>query len=300
MGAEEISREKSKRFDFNKNRKGILYIISAAFFFCMMTVFVKLAGDLPTLEKSFFRNLLAVVIAAVTLVRSGAGFRIKKESAPWLFVRCLSGTLGMVANFYAISMLDLPDSNMLNKMSPVFAVIMSAILFREKPDRFETITIIIAFIGVVFVIQPTAGAASFPALIGLMSGFGAGLAYAAVHKLGMLGEKGPVIVFYFSLFTCLFCLPGMIIGWQDMSLKQFLFLMGAGAGGAGGQFSITAAYQSAPAKEISVFDYTQVLFAAVFGFLIFDEIPNVLSVVGYVIIIGVAVLRWHHARLQDD
>jgi drug/metabolite transporter (DMT)-like permease len=299
MGAEKLSEDK-RRYDFSKNRRGILYIISAAFFFCLMTVFVKLAGDIPTLQKCFFRNFVAVIVATVTLLKSGDGFRIKKEGAPWLLTRCISGTLGMIANFYAIDRLGLPDSNMLNKMAPVFAMIMSAILLNEKPDKFENITIAIAFIGVLFVIQPTGNAATFPAVIGLLGGFGAGLAYTCVHKLGLIGEKGTKIVFYFSLFTCLFCLPGMIINYQHMTMKQFLCLIGAGVGGAGGQFSITAAYQSAPAKEISVFDYTQVLFAAIFGVLIFDEIPNWMSVVGYIIIIGVAVIRWNHTRLEED
>ena len=76
-----------------------------------------------------------------------------------------------------------------------------------------------------------------------------------------------------------------------MSLKQLLFLLGAGLAATGGQLSITAAYTYAPAKEISVYDYTQVIFAALWGFLFFGQIPDVLSVIGYVIIIGAAVYR---------
>jgi drug/metabolite transporter (DMT)-like permease len=84
-----------------------------------------------------------------------------------------------------------------------------------------------------------------------------------------------------------------------MSGRQLLFLLLAGIAAAGGQFSITAAYTHAPAKEISVFDYSQVVFAALLGFVFFREVPNVWSVLGYVIIIGVAVFRWHYNLKQD-
>ena len=78
-----------------------------------------------------------------------------------------------------------------------------------------------------------------------------------------------------------------------MTLQQFLCLIMAGSCAAGGQLSITAAYQHAPARDISVFDYSQVVYAAVFGFLIFGEIPDVWSFVGYVIIIGTAFVKWY-------
>ena len=74
-------------------------------------------------------------------------------------------------------------------------------------------------------------------------------------------------------------------------MRQLLFLLGAGVAATGGQLSITAAYTYAPAKEISVYDYTQVIFAAIWGFLFFGQIPDALSVIGYVIIIGAAVYR---------
>jgi drug/metabolite transporter (DMT)-like permease len=79
-----------------------------------------------------------------------------------------------------------------------------------------------------------------------------------------------------------------------MSFKQFMFLMLAGVGASVGQFSITTAYKYAPAKEISVFDYTQVIFAAIWGMIFLGEIPVMLSIIGYIIIIGMAVLRWYY------
>lgn len=96
---------------------------------------------------------------------------------------------------------------------------------------------------------------------------------------------------FFSAFTCVCAIPFFAFNFQPMSAKQWIFLLLAGCAAAGGQLSITAAYRHAPAKEISVFDYSQIVYAALWGFLIFGEIPDALSFVGYAIIIGAAVFR---------
>lgn len=129
-------------------------------------------------------------------------------------------------------------------------------------------------------------------MVGLLSGCGAGIAYTFVRKLGKRGERGPVIVAFFSIFSCLLTLPFMIADFVPMTLPQLICLLLAGVFAAGGQFTITAAYRFAPAKTISVFDYSQVMFASLWGFLFFDELPDRLSVLGYVIIISMAVFKW--------
>ena len=96
------------------------------------------------------------------------------------------------------------------------------------------------------------------------------------------------------MFSCLLTLPFLIINYEPMTLTQFLLLVGAGTSAALGQFGITNAYKFAPAKDISVFDYTQVIFAAIWAFVFLGEIPVLLSIIGYVIIIGTAVFRWYH------
>ena len=127
-----------------------------------------------------------------------------------------------------------------------------------------------------------------------LGGFGAGVAYTFVRKLGKNGVRGPIIVMFFSTFSTLVCLPFFLMSYQPMTWKQLLFLLGAGLAATGGQLSMTAAYTYAPAKEISVYDYTQVIFAAIWGFCFFGQVPDVISIVGYVITIGAAVCRKFH------
>ena len=122
-----------------------------------------------------------------------------------------------------------------------------------------------------------------------------------VRKLGSLGVKGPFVVFFFSGFSCITTLPFLIINFEPMTWVQLLMLLGAGLAAAGGQFSITAAYYYAPAREISVYDYSQIIFSALLGFILFDQIPDALSFLGYVIIIGVAIVMfWYNNRKEKD
>lgn len=280
--------------------KGIIFILLAAFGFSLMTFFVRISGDLPTMQKVFFRNSVALIVAVSVIIRSKEKIVVGKGNRLGLFLRCFFGTTGVICNFYAIDRLGIADANMLNKLSPFFAILLSIVILKEIPNKFDIITTIIAFIGALFIIRPTGAVSSFfPAIMGLIGGFGAGAAYVFVRKISNNGVKTPVIVASFSLFSCLVTLPFLIFDYTPMSLKQLGFLVLAGVAASLGQFSITTAYKYAPAKEISVFDYTQVIFAALLGFAFFGEIPVTLSFVGYAIIITVAVIRWNKNRKID-
>ena len=173
---------------------------------------------------------------------------------------------------------------------------MSVVILHELPGRIDIVCVILAFTGALFVIRPTQGVASFPALIGAMGGFAAGTAYTILRKLRLRGERGPVIVFFFSVFSLLVCLPQMLLGFQPMSPLQFLCLLCAGCSAALGQLSITKAYSLAPAREISVFDYSQVIFAGIWGLAFLGEVPDRMSLIGYAVIIADAFLRWYAGK----
>ena len=87
-------------------------------------------------------------------------------------------------------------------------------------------------------------------------------------------------------------LPFFLLQYEPMNARQLCFLLLSGCAGALGQLGITMAYTYAPAKEISVYDYIQVVFAALLGFLLFEELPDVFSVLGYALIIGTAIYRF--------
>ena len=270
-----------------EKQQGILFIILAGFFFASMSFFVRLSGDLPTMEKAFFRNAVAVLVAAFMLARTKEGFHVQKGSWPDLLMRSFCGTVGLICNFYAVDHMNIADANILNKLSPFFAILMSYFILKEKANKVEWACVAVAFIGAVFVVKPAFNMQFVNAMIGVIGGLGAGIAYTFVRKLGKKGERGPIIVMVFSTFSCLCTVPFLISEFQPMKAVQLLCLLMAGVSAAGGQIFITKAYTKAPAKEISVFDYTQVLFAALLGFVFFGQIPDWMSLVGYLIIMEV-------------
>lgn len=281
--------------------KGILFIIISAFCFALMNLFVRMAGDLPSIQKSFFRNFVAAIFACVILFKDRTPFRCKRENLKYMLMRSIFGTLGILCNFYAVDHLMLADASMLNKMSPFFAVIFSLLVLKEKVTIPQALMVAGAFLGSLFVIKPTwMNMDLFPSLIGLLGGMGAGAAYTMVRKLGQEGEKGPFIVFFFSTFSCVVTLPWLIFDYHPMSIVQFGILLMAGLAAAGGQFSITAAYCYAPAREISVYDYSQILFSAGLGFFIFGQIPDLFSWIGYLIICTMAVLMFLYNKNNEE
>lgn len=284
----------------NDRLRGIVYIILSAFSFAWMSTFVRLAGDLPSPQKAFFRNLVALIFSLILLKKENIPLRPHdKKNLPALFIRSFFGALGVLCNFYAIDRLVLSDASMLNKMSPFFAVIFSFLFLKERLTLFQGMTVVIAFIGSLFVIKPSfSDMSSFPAFAGLIGGISAGIAYTAVRYAGSKGEKGPYIVAFFSGFSTLVFLPWLIFDPHPMTVKQILLLLGAGLAAAGGQFAITAAYTCAPAKEISVYDYTQLIFTTSIGFILFGDKPDILSILGYIIIVSTAFLSFRYNRRQ--
>ncbi|MBR1822805.1 MAG: DMT family transporter [Ruminococcus sp.] len=281
--------ENKKNSDY---KLGILFIITSAFCFAMMNLFIRLAGDVPTLQKCFFRNFFALLVAVGSLVRSRTKFKIGKGNVKYLLIRSIAGGVGMICNFYAVDHLAISDASILNKLSPFFAIIFSYFVLKETAGTFDWISVIVAFVGALFVVKPSFSLEVIPAAAGFIGGLGAGLAYTFVRKLGMRGENSMIIVAFFSGFTSLMFLPYLILRYEPMSGKQWLFLILTGIAAAGGQIFITKAYSKAPAKEISVYDFSIVLFAALFGFLFLGQVPDILSFVGYIIIIGIAVVRY--------
>ena len=282
--------------------KGIICILLSAFCFTFMNIFVRMSGDLPSVQKSFFRNLVAFFFALIILLKERAPLLPQnKKNLPALIARAVCGTVGVLCNFYAVDHLLLSDASMLNKMSPFFAVVFSIFILRERATPVQTAGIIAAFIGSLFIIKPSfANMELLPSLLGFLGGMGAGAAYAFVRWLGVHGERGSYIVFFFSGFSCLVTLPFLIFDFHYMTPMQWLILLGAGLAAAGGQFTITAAYKFAPAKEISVYDYSQVIFSALMGFLLFAQMPDLLSWLGYVIICGAAVAMFIYNNRRKE
>lgn len=284
--------------NLSNRSKGIIFIILSAFGFAMMSAFVKLSGDLPSLQKTFFRNLVSSIIAFIFIIKNKESFFGKKENQKILIKRSIFGTLGIILNFYSIDKLVLSDANMLNKLSPFFVIIFSALFLKENINKKQIISIMIAFLGALFIIKPSFNLEIIPSIIGV---FGAVCAAAAYTCLRVLRgkEKHYTIVFYFSLFSTIVILPFTIVMYKQMTLIQLVYLLLAGTFASIGQFGITLAYSYAPAKEISIFDYSNIIFSAIISLFIFGVSPDLFSIIGYLIIFSASLyIFWYNKKLD--
>lgn len=288
--------------------KGVFFILLSAFSFALMALFVRLSGDVPFIQKTFFRNIVAL---AITIVSIAAGifkggieqYKVPKESWIFLLLRSIGGSLGIFGNFYAIDHLILADASILNKMAPFYTVLFSFLLLKEKIKIVPLFAIITAFCGAMLVAKPSFDfSKTLPSLAGVASGFGAGFAYACVRKLGKQKCSGKIVILIFSTFSTMLALPYMIFNFTPMTKMQTIYLLFAGISAAMGQFTITAAYYHAPASKISIFDFCQIIFSASLGYFILNQKPDMLSIFGYAVILSMAALNffYNNRTLKND
>lgn len=271
--------------------KGIICILISALSFSGMSSFINLSGDVPVPQKVFFRNLVALFCASAVLIKNKEPFRPLKGCLKLHFLRSSVGLLGVFGNFYATThMAHTADAAMLNKISPFVTLIFSAIFLKEKVKPKQAIAIMGAFVGAMLVIKPTmSNVELLPSVAGFIGGIGAGAAYTTVRHMANKGENGRFTVFFFSAFCVLGTAPWLIFDYYPMTTKQLIYLLLVGVCAAGGQFGITAAYTYAPSREISIYDYSNILFTAIEGYLFLNhQVPDVLSLVGYAVIFSMA------------
>ncbi|XMB66916.1 DMT family transporter [Mycoplasmatota bacterium zrk1] len=265
--------------------KGVTLIILSSLFFTMNATLVKLLVDIPLYEKVFVRNILGVIFILPIIIKGDVSLFIEKEHRSNLLFRCILGFLGIIAYYYAIDNMILSDAAILNKLNPFFVILFSVLLLKEKLKDYQVISIIFAFLGALFVIKPTFDFSMLPALAALVSAVFAGGAYTAIRSIS--GKVSPsIIVFYFSLFTSVMTfiiLLGNEIVIPDFRQALGLILMGLSATAA--QVLMTSAYKYAEASRISIYNYSSIIFALIMTYTFFDDIPDIFSILGGIIII---------------
>ncbi|QUH29815.1 DMT family transporter [Vallitalea guaymasensis] len=280
--------------------KAVLFMLISAIAFALMQTMVKLAGDIPTFEKVLFRNLVSLFVALSVIYRTKTPMFGKKENQKYLLGRSLLGLGGVVFYFYAINNLIMADAAMLNKLSPFFVTIFACIFLKEKLNKIQISSLIIVFIGAMLIIKPEFSFEVLPAGAGLLSAICAGAAYTIVRSLKNK-ENPSTIVFYFSFVSVIVMIPLTIMNFQMPMGMQWVYLIGTGVFAAMGQYGLTFAYKYAPASEVSIYNYTTIIFAAIMGFLVWGELPDWLSLLGSILIIVTAVVAfiYQNKRIEE-
>ena len=270
---------------------GLRYMVLAAFFFSLMSLLVKLAGQrLPSAELVLARNVIALVLTSGMLRHAAI--------SPWgdrkglLFFRGLAGFFGLLCFFYAIPRLPLADVTVLQYTNPALTAILAALFLRELMTHRDVLGLLLSLGGVLLVAQPTvlfgttAASLDLTAVgVALLGALFAAMAYTAVRKLRET-EHHLVVVFYLPLVATPASIPIM---WGEALWPtpwEWLLLLGIGVLTQIAQVYLTKGLHIEQAGRAMSLSYIQIVFAACWGLLFFGERPDVLSILGAVLVVA--------------
>ena len=266
-------------------------MLVAGFLFACMGVFVKLgAADFSHIELVFYRSFIGLLLVYVILRQQ----RVSLVTPYWRnhLWRGLSGTVALVLFFYCITVLPLATAVTLNYTAPLFLTLLTMLVFKDKFNPALTIAIGLGFCGVVLLLHPTmAHDQQLSGLLGLISGFLAGVAYLNVRQLAMLGEPDARTVFYFTLIATLLSGAWMLFDTvHPLSAHGLLILTGLGCSATLAQLAMTRAYRVGKTLVVGALAYVTIVFASLFGMFLWNETLPLTSWLGMAFIIAGGVL----------
>ncbi|WP_326910280.1 DMT family transporter [Sedimentibacter sp. MB31-C6] len=270
--------------NINKNKSIILMLVSS-FTFSSMQIIVKLLPNIPLIEKVFFRNLISILVAFYILRKNNLSFFGLQENRKYLFYRFIFGFAGIILFFYATTQMLTADAAMLNKLSPIFVTVLAHFFLKERINKIQITSLIISLIGASLVIKPEFNSAVLPAIAGLLSAVVSGAAYIFITSIGKK-ENVYTIVFFFSFFSALSCLPFFYFEFIIPNIYELSLLLLLGLLAAIGQVALTCAYNNCQASEISIYDYSNIVFSFILAYIFLSEIPDILSTIGGTLIIS--------------
>ena len=273
-------------------QKGAILMCASAFLFSAMQIPINMSGtSIPIMDQVFFRNIVTLFLSFILIKRSGGSLFGKKENQPLLFVRSLFGFLGLITQFYAVAHANQGDVSTLMKLSPFMITLWAAVFLKEKIKKIQIPALLIAFVGAAFVANPAFNSNLFPLFMAFLCAFFSSVSYTLLAYFKNKVD-GMTIIMHFSTFCVLACIPFMIFDFAVPTLKELLMLILIGVFGGFGQIALTYAYRMAPAAEISIYNYSGIVFSIILGYIFLGEILNMTSVIGCSLVIIAALLTY--------
>ena len=265
-----------------------------------MSALIKLASQrgIHLLEIMFWRQFLTIPIALGWVLATGGIGALATKRPGTHFLRGLYGTIGMVLNFGAVILLPLAEATTINFTVPIWAVLLSILLLREKVGVWRWSAVALGFVGIVVIAQP--GGGHFPldgALVALGGAFMIALISIQIADLGRT-DRPLTIVFYFALFTTPLTALSLPFVATAHDTQGWLLLLGIGLAGALGQLLLTAALRFGTVASVIVMDYSGLFWATLYGWLLFETLPPATTWLGApLIVIAGLVIAWREHKL---
>ena len=260
--------------------KAVACLTLSAFLFSVMGVCIRYASisvDNPTIV--FFRNAVGLLIFLPLLLKKGTLF-FKTEKL-WMHLwRSVVGLTAMYGFFYAIAQLKLSNAMVFTYSSPIFIPLIAWLFLKERVTASMLLAALIGLVGVVCVAKPDTGLLNHMSLIGLSASFLAAMAFVTVRALTHT-EPPERIVFYFCLIGSFISMLPMFWLWRPYTLQEWVLLISAGVLANVSQLFLSHAYKLAPAAQIGPINYVAIIFAGIWGYVFWTEIPDLFSIIGF-------------------
>jgi drug/metabolite transporter (DMT)-like permease len=281
------------------NMLGIAYRVAAMACMAVLAAIVRWTGQhgTPVFEIILFRNLFAFVPLFLHIRRTTSFSVLKTQRPMGHLVRSGIGVIGMTCGFSALQHLRLSEATAFNFASPLFMTALSALILRETVGWHRWVAVVVGLMSVLIMVRPEPGHMN---LIGVALAMGSAVstAGAVVAIRQMAREKGPTIVFYFTLAGAALGLVGSLFHWVTPDPLTFGLLVMGGLIGGVGQLLLTEAVRVAPVGVVAPFDYIQLVWATGLGFLIWGDLPRPTTLVGAVVVAASGVYILHRELVR--
>lgn len=270
----------------NRTVTGIVSMLIGISFLSTMGVLAKLATETVSLaEVVFFRNAFGMLAPFLIIASRGRWELLMTRRLPGHITRATIGVTAMVLTFWALHLLPLPDATALSFTSPLFLTALSWPVLGEKVGPHRWGAVIVGFLGVLILARPSGDIINAGFLVAISAAFATAMAGLMLRQLGRT-ESAATTAFYFALFATLYSLLPLPFFWSTPSWKELALLIGMGSIGGLGQHFMTRAYAMAPAAVVGPFTYISIVWACLFGWLIWNDTPDVYVLTGTSIVIA--------------
>ncbi len=267
-------------------RLAIAYMVLGVGLFAVMDAMVKWLGEsYPTIQLIFFRSFFAFIPLGFIILRRGFADALRVRDPGGHFLRCVVGLIALFSFFYAFTHMPLADAVAITFAAPVFVTAVSVPLLGEKVGARRWSAVLVGFVGVLIMVQPSAGLFDSVAVVPLFGTVFYALAMIFIRKLSKT-ETSTSIVFYFTLTCTLVSAAFLPFVWVTPSFADFFWLVGIGLVGGLAQITMTLAFRNADVALIMPFEYTAMVWAALLGFFIWGEVPGLNIWVGVTIVMA--------------
>ena len=276
----------------NDRQKGAILMCASAFLFSAMQIAINMSGStIPIMEQVFFRNIISLAISFILIKRSGGLYFGRKEHQPLLFVRSTFGFLGLVVMFYASAHAHQGDVTTLFKLSPFMITLWAALFLKEKIQKVQIPALLIAFAGAALVANPAFNSNLFPLFMAFLCAFFSSVSYTLLAYFKNKVD-GMTIIMHFSTFCVFACIPFMIYDFAVPTFKELCLLILIGIFGGLGQIALTYSYRMAAAAEISIYNYSGIIFSIILGYIFLGEVLDLSSFIGCTLVIVAAAITY--------